>query len=126
MAQRSKTVLVVDDDRDVRDSVVQLLRDAGYHVEQAADGREALMLLDSMRPEPCLVLLDMMMPVMNGEEVLAALAESGRLAALPVVICSGHADRAHGVRRLLRKPVSADVLLRLVEEFCGDLEDPCP
>lgn len=112
-------MLVVDDDDDLRETVAEILEDAGYCVLCAADGREALARLDELNGEPCLVLLDMMMPGMNGAELLEALRAAQRLAALPVVAFSANVQRAPGTRRLLRKPVSIAALLGVVAEFCG-------
>lgn len=114
-----KCVLVVDDDPDVREATVEALRDAGYDVREAVNGKHALAVLEAMKTRPCLVLLDMMMPEMSGGEMLRVLSESQHLASLPVVIVSGEAKHAHGARRLLRKPLSVDLLLKVVEEFCG-------
>ena len=120
----AKTVLVVDDDADLREAVAELLEHHGYRVLQAVDGREALDLLRDCRGDPCLVLLDMLMPGMNGAEVLAVLRQGQRLGALPVVVCSASAatSETHGARRLLRKPVSEDLLLDVVAEFCQDAQ----
>ena len=96
-----KAILVVDDDQDVRRSVVQVLEVAGCHVRQAAHGFEALKQLESIGSAPCLVLLDMTMPETSGAAIMAVLAPSQRLAALPVVV---YADKA---RRMLRKPVAS-------------------
>lgn len=118
-AEISRTVLVVDDDDDLRETVADVLEDAGYCVLQAADGREALARLDELNGNPCLVLLDMMMPGMNGAELLETLRAAQRLAALPVVAFSANVQRAPGTRGFLRKPASVATLLHVVEEFCG-------
>ncbi|HEX8794188.1 MAG TPA: response regulator [Polyangiaceae bacterium] len=114
-----KTVLVVDDDADIREAVADVLEDSGYFVLEAGDGREALARLDSLHGEPCLMLLDMMMPNMNGAELLKALSNGQRLGALPVVVMSANTTDASEARRVLRKPVPVDALLRVVQEFCG-------
>jgi CheY-like chemotaxis protein len=116
------TVVVVDDDQDLRESIGDLLRWEGYRVEMARNGREALQVLEHMPGEPCLVLLDMMMPEMNGQQVLMALRTHDRLVSMPVVVMSAHAHEAEarGASRFLRKPASADLLLKLVAEFCDD------
>lgn len=112
-------VLVVDDDPEIREATTNLLESAGYKTCQASNGREALDLLARM-PHPCLILLDMLMPVMNGAEFCEKLAAQHTLATLPVVIVAGiHGFQPRGARGLLRKPVSADLLLRVVAEFCG-------
>jgi len=114
-----KTVLVVDDDPDVREAIADALDAAGYRVRQAVHGKDALAQLQTMSAEPCLVLLDMMMPEMNGNEFLAALEESWQLGSLPVVVLSAEAINPGEARRLFRKPVSLETLLRVVEEYCG-------
>lgn len=116
------TILVIDDDQAIRDAVSYALRGAGYAVETAASGEEALEKLEHMKNEPCLVLLDLMMPGMDGVEFLKVLDEAHRLATLPVVVVSGHPHDAAGIgaRKLIRKPVSLDVLLSVVRDFCDE------
>ncbi len=119
---KAHRVLVVDDDEDIRNIVAEILRDEGYLVDEAENGRDAMDRIGEMHEEPCLVLLDMMMPEMNGVEVLAALSRQHRLAAMPVVVLSAQAlVHAQGARRILRKPLSREALLTVVREFC----DPC-
>ncbi len=116
---KTHRVLVVDDDEDIRSIVAEILRDEGYEVDEAENGLEAMRQLTEREEEPCLVLLDMMMPEMSGNEVLAALSRHHRLAAMPVVVLSAHAmAHAEGARRVLRKPLSRDALLTVVAEFC--------
>src|SRR5688572_15693160 len=88
-----KTILVVDDTEDIRDLVCTWLRRAGYGVVEAENGEVALELMARMTEPPCLVLLDLMMPVMSGSDVLAKLRASAKFAALPVVVTSAIADR---------------------------------
>jgi CheY-like chemotaxis protein len=117
-----KTILVVEDTDDLRELFLLVLKDAGYHAVGAQDGGAALELLASMKTEPCLILLDMMMPEMNGRMLLQALHETRRVAALPVVVVSAvvnHGDSIEGARKVVRKPVSPKVLMELVREFCG-------
>jgi CheY-like chemotaxis protein len=118
-------VLVVDDDAALRDMLQELLEQAGYDVYCAGNGREALALLNEADPRPGLILLDLMMPVMSGEEMLAALKQVHALAAIPVTIVSGDVDAAAGLelrdeaRPMLAKPVDFEALLGLVEKNCG-------
>jgi len=118
-------VLIVDDDTDLRDSLRRALEGEGYETSCAANGREALNLLVAPESRPCLVLLDIMMPVMNGLDFLDLMATDGALCAIPVVVMTAHArerrNQAHPSRspgRFLRKPVSLDTLLSLVEQYC--------
>lgn len=114
-------VLLVEDDADIRELVSVVLGEEGYSVTCAANGQEALEILRSREEPPCLVLLDLMMPILSGPELLEILAEEGALPALPVVVVSALAESgsAPGVRRFLRKPVPPDLLLEVVAEYCG-------
>ncbi len=117
-----KTVLLVEDDDDIRETYAEVLLSEGYAAEQAENGLVALKKLELFQGTPCLVLLDMMMPEMNGAEFLAVLHETHKLAALPVVLVSASKDFGSvklGARRFVKKPASLDVLLRIVVEFCG-------
>ncbi len=113
-------VLVVDDDDDIRASMSDVLVDEGYIVEQAANGAEALAKLADKERSPCLVFLDMMMPVMTGGQLLATLAEGHRLEDLPVVVVSASATAADtvGARRVMHKPVTLAAILSIAGEFC--------
>jgi CheY-like chemotaxis protein len=111
------SVLVVDDDDDVREALAELLLEDGFAVRTASDGREALGVLAEHGPVD-VVLLDLTMPVMDGRAFLAARAQSPDIAAIPVVVLSAVADRVQleGVAVSLRKPVSADVVLSTLRE----------
>src|SRR5260221_14167713 len=80
------TILVVDDDEDIRDSLEHVLDDAGYSTVTAADGKQALDLLFSSKALPDLIILDLKMPEKNGYEVLEALRHSVTLVNVPVVV----------------------------------------
>jgi|SRR4051794_33160838 CheY-like chemotaxis protein len=115
-------VLVVDDDPDIRDTLVMLLSSRGYTVSSAADGAEALEHLRAMSPPPCLILLDLMMPRMNGFEVWQAM-ESSELNSIPVVALTGAGPavtaRAQELRlEVLPKPIGLAQLLETVARFC--------
>jgi CheY-like chemotaxis protein len=113
------TVMVVDDSDDLREIVAMILTDAGHHVVEAENGQVALDLLRS-GIEPGLILLDLMMPVLSGPELLALLREDARLAALPVVVISAFDGGAEqGVSRFVRKPVSAATLRDLVVQYAA-------
>jgi CheY-like chemotaxis protein len=110
-------VLLVDDDEDVREALADTLVDAGYRVAQASDGRDALELLRDGSLRPRLALVDMMMPVMSGRELVQRLRdEHGNL---PVVLLSGspHDEmEIEGVAATVRKPVTRDALLAVIDE----------
>lgn len=114
------TVLVVDDEPLILLAVEAMLEDAGYAVVTAANGRQALDLLEEI-PRPDLILLDMMMPVMNGAAVLEAMAADPALRTIPVVIVSSLPTQAiqaaaTGYRAILRKPCTADQILNMITD----------
>jgi two-component system chemotaxis response regulator CheY len=116
------TILVVDDDDDTRQCVQTVLLGEGYEVAVARDGREALdLLLNGATPD--LVLLDLMMPVMSGWDVLEAMSAKPDLSALPVVVFTAAGEPVTGApalgRPVLRKPIDLDLLLEMVDHFCA-------
>ena len=109
-------VPIVDDDREAQELLRVALTADGYDVVAAADGRQALYELRS-RPETCVILLDLMLPVMDGEQFRAAQRRDRSLAWIPVIVMSAavDADRAArelGARRLVRKPLDLDDVRR--------------
>lgn len=115
----SKYVLIVEDDFDIRNSLRQILELEGYKVLSAENGLEGLRLLQNLK-SPCLVLLDMMMPVMDGFEFLRAKGADITVAPMPVVVVSANADPAKisDAKAYVKKPIDIDVLLRVVAEYC--------
>jgi CheY-like chemotaxis protein len=120
MTQANHTVLVVEDEEELRDSIRDLLEDTGYIVVTACDGQEALDALAGVE-YPCVVLLDLLMPRMNGWDFFAALRARPNLAAVPVVVYSSAPDSApQGVTRVLSKPLQPERLLSVVREYCAE------
>jgi CheY-like chemotaxis protein len=106
------SVLVVDDDADVRELLRVALEAEGYHVAGADNGRAALDHLRS-HADSCIILLDLMLPVMDGSHFRTAQLHDRSLAWIPVVVMSGGFDsdrhaRELGARRLVRKPLDLD------------------
>ena len=114
------TVLVVDDDPDIRLTLRQILRDEGLRVCEARNGLEALEKI--AEEEPDLVLLDLIMPVIDGWEVLRILRKARRK--LPIVIVS--AVPADGCQDFIQKPVSFKRLLQLLELIRARVKEPPP
>jgi len=116
-----KLVLLVEDDPDIREATADILREAGYEVSEAEDGQGALEQLQAMERVPSLVLLDLSMPVMTGQELLHELRKSERFVHLPVVVVSGagwkHAD-VPDADEFISKPPSVVQLLKVVREYC--------
>jgi CheY-like chemotaxis protein len=106
------SVLIVDDDADVRELLRVALETEGYQVAGVANGRDALNHLRS-HAETCLILLDLLLPVMDGRQFRKAQLRDRSLAWIPVVLMSGALDaeragRELGARRLVRKPLDLD------------------
>jgi CheY-like chemotaxis protein len=97
-------VLVVDDDDDVRETLDLVLRQEGFDVSTAADGREALVEVERL-PRPYVVLLDLRMPIMSGWEVIDTLRRQQRLNQVPIVICTSAPDDAPRGFPVVPKPV---------------------
>ena len=114
------TVLIVEDDSDIRESVAGLLEDEGYRVLTARNGKEALDILQTCRP--CVVLLDLMMPVMDGWQVVGVMSGDEFLKSIPVVVTSAfaaHAPLEPPVAQVLAKPLDLESVLRHVARFCS-------
>lgn len=108
-------VMIVEDDDEIRELLAEMLADRGYLVSTARHGKDALELLRT-KPQPNIVLLDLMMPVMDGWQMRAEMLADANLAAIPVIIVSGAADLQDGsellkAARVLTKPVKWPVLL---------------
>jgi CheY-like chemotaxis protein len=111
-------ILVVDDDDDVRDTIMLLLESQGRQVAGATDGLVALEEM-ARRGRPALVLLDLRMPRMNGAELAQAMHADPQLATVPIVILSGDAGGATAptAQAVLRKPCDLDELFAMVERY---------
>jgi CheY-like chemotaxis protein len=111
VAQR--TVLVVEDELDIRETLGEFLVDEGYAVELAANGKEALHRLAGLS-RPCAVILDIIMPVMSGTELYAAMQADPRLTDIPVVVSTSDPSRAPSGVLIMCKPVDLGRLLTVL------------
>lgn len=112
-------ILVVEDDRDLRDSLMEVLEAAGYSVAGAHDGLQALSHLRGSAQRPDMILLDLQMPNMNGVEFRGEQLKSGELAQIPVAVVTADANASEQLRGLsmaglLRKPLKVPQLLALI------------
>jgi CheY-like chemotaxis protein len=117
------TILIVDDDHDIREALADVLGDNGYAVAAAGDGLEALAYLRE-NPAPSMILLDWMMPKCNGAQFRAQQLEDPTLAKIPVVLLTADVSLEDKTRQLdarayLAKPVSLEHLLAVVARVCG-------
>jgi CheY-like chemotaxis protein len=109
---------VVEDDPDIREAVSEILREEGFEVVAASNGREGLERLAQMA-RPCLILLDMNMPVMDGPEFLARVREDPELRACTVLIVTALKTAPPlGADGYLRKPFDIGELIAAVERYC--------
>ncbi len=116
-----RTVVLADDDPDIRDCAGELLRDEGFDVRVARDGQEALAIVGALGDGQCVLVLDLMMPGMSGYQVLDRLAREDRLAQLPVVVCSAfhrELDLPYRVHSVIKKPLDLDQLIEAVVAAC--------
>jgi len=113
------TVLVVEDEDELREMVREALELSGYNVVTATDGQDALAKLAGI-DHLCLVLLDLLMPTMNGWEFVEKMHLRPELLSVPIVVQSSAPARAPAcVTRVLQKPVMFEQLLAVVQEYCA-------
>src|SRR5579859_6563754 len=115
-----QSILIIEDDESIRETLKIFLEFEGYRVFTAGNGREGYDLLPKI-DRCCLVLVDLMMPVMDGWQFIEAAGSNRMLARTPIVVVTAFAERARGIRAraVLRKPVDLDYLLKMVREYCG-------
>lgn len=118
-----RDVLVVEDDTDLRESLSQALQDHGFGVTTAANGQEALDLLQA-GARPSVILLDLMLPVLNGWQLRDVLRHDPDLGQIPQLVISAYMDEAEQVVLALppddciRKPFHLRILIDAIERHC--------
>jgi CheY-like chemotaxis protein len=110
------TLLIVEDDLATRAALAELLGTEEREIVTAADGQEAFQRLVAI-PRPCLILLDLSMPRMDGWEFLRRQSHDPLIADIPTIVLSG-STRPPGTKHQLAKPVAAERLLALVGQYC--------
>jgi two-component system chemotaxis response regulator CheY len=119
-AAKSHTVLIVEDEEDLREMMREALELKGYSVVTAQEGQDALDKIGSIE-QLCLVLLDLLMPGMNGWEFFEKLRQRPGLDRVPVIVHSSASNRAPvGVTRVLQKPILFERLISVVGEYCDE------
>jgi CheY-like chemotaxis protein len=117
-----RPVLIVEDDADLREMMAQLLTLEGYKIETVANGREALEYLNEA-PRPDVILLDLMMPIMDGWAFCRSRWKSRTLREIPVVLISAvdmsESNRPTGIDAFLPKPIDVDQFARLAARMAG-------
>jgi CheY-like chemotaxis protein len=115
------SILLIEDDDSIREITQELLESEGYGVATAANGQAALEVLSGMNPLPCLILLDLMMPVMDGWQFMEKKRLDPRLNAIPVVAFSALEERKISAAKtddVIRKPINPDVMIKVIEKYC--------
>ena len=116
-------VLIVEDDLDVRESILEVLAENDFRAISASNGREGLETLRAGRGRPCVILLDVMMPVLDGHGFRAEQRRDPDLSSIPVVVLTAHASAEQTSREMqadgyLRKPVKLEALIKTIERYC--------
>ena len=116
-----KNILIIDDDAPLRQTMREALECEGYQVFTAVNGKDGFDKLKTISPEPCVILLDLMMPVMSGWDFLDSQRSHPDFKDIPVVICSGYCETAKAIRpaAVIEKPMKLESLLNTVTRFCA-------
>jgi CheY-like chemotaxis protein len=120
MVANENTIVVVEDEEEARYTLSQILELEGFKVLSFANGAEALSYL-SQSEKPCLIIMDIRMPVMDGNQLRAELLRDSRLATVPVVVVTAldpSAAAGLAALRVFRKPVDIDALVGVVRRYC--------
>lgn len=123
MNSNKKYILIVEDSQEIREQIGIFYKSEGYNVKLASDGSQALDILKTSEELPGVVLLDLMMPGMDGMQFRIEQEKDPRIANVPVLVMTAdaHADVKAikvGAKGYLRKPVELDTLLKVAEKFC--------
>jgi CheY-like chemotaxis protein len=121
----ARQILIVEDDRDIRETLAEVLTDASYEPVAVANGREALECLSIGIVKPSVILLDLMMPVMDGREFREIQSSDVGLSSIPVILFTAQVNHEHSAQtmgniRCLRKPVDLVELLQTIASVCDD------
>jgi CheY-like chemotaxis protein len=118
-SNKCQCILIVEDEEDIRENLKMLLELEGYKVSTAVNGEDGMRVLRTME-RPCLILLDLLMPVMNGMEFLKEKMQEDKIAQIPVCIVSGVAEKPDmkGASGFVKKPIDLEILLKFVKNYC--------
>ena len=119
-SKNCKKIMIVEDDHDIREALREALEMEGYQVQMACNGQEGIEIL-AKTEAPCLILLDLMMPILDGWEFRKLQKKDDKISAIPVVVISALADKASDLidaNVFIKKPVELDTLIKTVKMFC--------
>lgn len=115
-----KNILVVEDNIDIQENLKATLENEGFSVFTADNGREAIEQLSKI-PTPCVILLDLMMPVMNGWEFVEEINKDIMLSTIPIVVVTaiGDAKKSPKNAGYIAKPINLNALMGAISKHCG-------
>lgn len=116
MLDSKHSILIIEDNSDIREFYTHVLKKVGFQVVEVTNGQEGLDLLRNRDFHPDLIVLDLMMPVLDGWQFLAERANSPELKKTPVVVCSASWDEAPLDVPCIKKPVDSRTLMSVVKE----------
>lgn len=118
--RKCRSILVVEDESSIRETLRFALEMEGYTVFTASNGQEGIDLLATI-PKPCMILLDLMMPVMDGWGFVEAIEKDLLLTSIPVVVVTAFSDKLKTVkaRDVIKKPVDLDALSKVAQQWCA-------
>lgn len=111
-------VLIVEDEQELRESLEELFEDEGFVVSTAENGADALAQLQNASQLPCCMILDLLMPVLNGIELYAEMKQDARLADLPIIVTTSDPSRAPEGLLIMKKPINLERLVLAVRQYC--------
>ena len=117
-------ILIIDDDLDICNAISLVLERDGFSVAKAANGKDGLALLAQLDPKPCLVLLDLWMPEMNGWDFYEHMRCDPELRSIPVIVMTAYGKREQSSLKWLRKPIDMETLLEAVHSSCSQTVKP--
>lgn len=120
MSNVKKSLLVVEDDPNIRESIKDIASLDGFEVLQAGNGKEALELIEQIEVLPGLILLDLMMPVMDGYRFLSEFAKSPKFGIPVVVVSAAKKENLNNVIEFIEKPANARQILNIIKKYCGE------
>ena len=115
-----KSILVIEDNIEIRESLKLALEMEGFNVFTADNGKDGLEKLSNI-PTPCVILLDLMMPVMNGWEFIEVISKDIMLSTIPIIVVSAFGEKNTNPKpsAYIQKPIDLDALLSAVSKHCG-------
>ena len=113
-------ILIIDDDSDICNAITLVLEHDGFSAARAANGKEGLDLLAKLDPKPCLVLLDLWMPEMNGWDFYEHMHRDPELRSIPVIVMTAYGKKEPSSLKWLRKPIDMATLLEAVHATCSE------